>query len=87
MDSAASRIIKARQYAAEKDQRIRVYSFEVEIHGDNANHFVSYNRGKWNCDCEEFIRRGICAHVMAMEEILGDSVEPAFLPEPGSAAA
>lgn len=79
MDSVASRIVKARQYAAERDQRIHVNSFEVEIHGENANHQVSYDRGDWGCDCEEFIRRGICAHVMAMEEILGDAVEPALL--------
>ena len=34
MDSAASRILKARQYAMERDQRVRVHSFEVELHGD-----------------------------------------------------
>jgi len=80
MDSVASRIIKARQYAAEKDQRIKVHGFEVEIHGDNAEHVVGYNRGAWTCDCEEFALRAICAHVMAMEEIMGDSVEPAMIP-------
>ena len=79
MDAVASRIIKARQYAAERDRRIHVNSFEVQIDGDNANHQVSYNRGVWGCDCEEFVRRGICAHVMAMEEILGDAVRPAML--------
>ncbi len=80
MDSVASRIIKARQYAEEKDQRIKVHGFEVEIHGDNAEHIVGYNRGVWTCDCEEFALRAICAHVMAMEEIMGDSVEPAMIP-------
>ncbi|MBI3957602.1 MAG: hypothetical protein HY328_02245 [Chloroflexi bacterium] len=79
MDAIASRIIKARQYVAERDQRIHVNSFEVQIDGDNAIHQVSYNRGIWGCDCEEFVRRGICAHVMAMEEILGDAVQPAML--------
>ncbi len=77
MDSAASRIIKAKQYAAERDTRIQMHSFDVELHGDNANHFVSYKNGDWNCDCEEFQLRGVCSHVMAMEEILGDSIEPA----------
>lgn len=80
MDSVASRIIKARQYAAEKDQRIKVHSFQVEIHGENAEHIVGYSKAEWTCDCEEFTLRGICAHVMAMEEILGDSVEPAMIP-------
>ena len=31
MDTIANRILKARQYAEEKDKRIRVHSFEVEI--------------------------------------------------------
>jgi hypothetical protein len=82
MDSAASRILKARQYAMERDQRVRVHSFEVELHGDNANHIINYDRGDWGCDCEEFHLRGVCPHVMAMEEILGESVEPAMLAAP-----
>ncbi len=85
MDSAASRLIKGRQYAQERDQRIRAHSFEVELHGEHANHLVTYNRGDWTCDCEEFQLRGVCAHIMAMEEILGDSVEPAVLQSPQSA--
>jgi hypothetical protein len=79
MDSTASRIIKARQYAEERDRRIRVHSFEVELHGENSNHLVRYERGTWNCDCEEFIMRGVCAHAMAMEEILGEAVQPAVM--------
>ncbi len=79
MDSAVSRILKAKQYAAERDQRVKVHSFEVELHGDNHNHIISYKAGEWSCDCEEANLRGVCAHIMAMEEILGDSVEPALL--------
>lgn len=77
MDSAASRIVKARQYAKERDRRVKVHRFEVELHGDNANHFVAYDRGSWRCDCEEFVLRSICPHVMALENVLGDAVEPA----------
>jgi hypothetical protein len=82
MDSAASRILKARQYAMERDQRVKVHSFEVELHGEHANHLISYEAGDWHCDCEEFGLRGVCPHVMAMEEILGESVEPALLATP-----
>ena len=83
MDSAASRIIKARQYAQERDQRVKVHSFEVELHGDNRNHLVLYQNGEWDCrNCEEFELRGVCSHVMAMEEILGDTVEPAVMLSP-----
>jgi hypothetical protein len=82
MDSAASRIIKARQYAEERDTRITVHAFNVELQGENANHVVNYDQGHWNCDCEEFQLRGVCSHVMAMEEILGDAVEPAMYATP-----
>jgi hypothetical protein len=82
MDSVASRIIKARQYAQERDQRIRVHSIELELHGEHGNHLVTYNDGLWNCDCEEAQLRGVCAHIMAMEEILGEAVETAVLPTP-----
>ena len=78
MDSAESRITKAKQYAAERDTRVTVHTFDVELAGENATHFVSYKNGDWTCDCEEFQLRGVCSHVMAMEEILGDSVEPAM---------
>lgn len=79
MDSIANRILKARQYAEEKDKRIRVHSFEVELQGEHDTHTVGYDRGEWNCDCEEFTLRTICAHVMAMEEVMGDAVEPAII--------
>jgi hypothetical protein len=82
MDSTASRIVKARQYAEERDRRVKVHSFEVELHGENSNHIVSYSNGNWNCDCEEFTMRGVCAHVMAMEEIMGETVEPAVMATP-----
>ena len=85
MDSAASRIVKARQYAQERDRRIRVHSFEVELHGDHSNHIITYNNGEWNCDCEESQLRGVCAHIMAMEEILGDSVQTAVIAAPQAA--
>lgn len=82
MDSAASRIVKARQYAKERDRRVKVHSFEVELHGDHRNHLVSYDRGDWHCDCEEAHLQGVCAHIMAMERLLGDAVEPAVMPIP-----
>ena len=83
MDSTASRIVKARQYAEERDQRIKVDSVEVELHGDNGNHLIAYEQGAWDCSCEEFGLRGICAHVMAIEEVLGGAVQPALAATPG----
>jgi len=82
MDSTASRLLKARQYAEERDQRIKVHNFELELHGENSNHLIHYDRGHWTCDCEEFVLRSVCAHVMAIEEILGESVQPAMMYHP-----
>ncbi len=79
MDSVASRILKARQYAEEKDKRLHVTSFTVNIEGEHDQHTVSYDSGDWTCSCEEHQLRGICAHIMTMEEILGDAVEPAMI--------
>ena len=79
MDSVASRILKARQYAEEKDKRLHVTSFSVDIEGEHDRHSVSYDSGKWTCSCEEYQLRGICAHIMTMEQILGDAVEPATI--------
>lgn len=79
MDSIASRILKARQYADERDKRIRVLHFKVQLEGEHDTHTVGYDRGRWSCECEEYQLRGICAHIMAMEEVLGDTVEPAMI--------
>jgi len=85
MDAAASRVIKAKQYADERDQRIRVHQFSLDLRGENATHQIEYENREWSCDCEEFQLRGVCAHVMATEEILGDAVEPAVLTVPVAA--
>ena len=47
MDAIASRIIKARQYAAERDERLWVNNLQVKIHGENSDHRVSYDQGSW----------------------------------------
>lgn len=72
-----SRIIKARQYAQEKD-RIEFISFEVMFKGEHNTYRVSYqNEGIWRCTCEEAVRMGVCSHIMALERVLGDAVVPA----------
>jgi len=79
MDSTASRIIKARQYTAERDERITIRSVQLDIQGDNASHSVAYSEAAWQCDCEEFGARSVCAHVMVVEEMLDGLVEPAMV--------
>ncbi len=60
---------KAKMYAEKRD-RIKFNSFSVEIDGKNNPHHVSYDRGKWQCDCDYFIGRERCSHTMALEIIL-----------------
>lgn len=60
---------KAKMYAEERD-RITFKSFTVEIDGKNNPHYVSYENGKWQCDCDYFIGRDRCSHTMALEIIL-----------------
>lgn len=72
-----SRIIKARQYAQERD-RIEFVNFRVIFKGEHNTHQVDYQaEGQWHCTCEEAIRTGVCSHIMALERILGDSIVPA----------
>lgn len=70
-----SRIIKARQYAQERD-RVVFSRFEVTFQGEHNIHRVTYDEGRWHCTCEEAARMGVCSHIMALERILGDSVLP-----------
>ena len=63
------KIDKAKRYAQQKD-RFSVKKFEVVVGGENNPHDVTYNEGKWSCDCEFFQSRGRCSHTMALEIIL-----------------
>jgi hypothetical protein len=68
------KIEKAKIYSEEPD-RMKFESFQVEIQGDNNVHYVSYNQGLWNCDCEFFASRAVCGHTMAMERVLKGMVD------------
>lgn len=70
------KIEKAKMYAQERN-RFEFQSLTVSVKGDNANeqHHVSYDEGKWHCDCEFFISRGVCSHTMAVERLLSQMVE------------
>jgi hypothetical protein len=63
------KIEKAKRYAEERE-RIRVESFRATFDGDNNPHSVEFNGGMWKCDCDFFLRRGVCSHTMALERIL-----------------
>jgi hypothetical protein len=77
MDSGMiGKIEKAILYAQEPE-RINFDRFEVTFEGDHKEHQISYNDGRWQCDCHFFQTRGVCSHVMTLERLLIGSVKPA----------
>lgn len=64
---------KAKRYA-EEPKRFLFNKFDLTFHGDNNNHHVSFDNGKYNCDCEFFVTHHRCAHTMAIEILLKDMV-------------
>lgn len=84
MDSGMiSKIQKAKRYAEERD-RLVFETLRVRFKGDHDTHMVTYEQGKWTCQCAFFQQRGVCSHTMAIERILEGmlrSEEPAQ-PEP-----
>ena len=64
-----SKIQKAKRYAQEVD-RISFDSFQVTFRGDHDTYTVSYDQGRWSCQCNFFTSRGVCSHTMTMERVL-----------------
>ncbi|MEK7785711.1 MAG: SWIM zinc finger family protein [Chloroflexota bacterium] len=79
MDNRIAKIEKAKRYAEER-HRFRFESFSVKFHGDNNDHAVSFDNGKWHCDCEYFLMHDCCSHTMALERLL-DKMLPELVAE------
>lgn len=75
--SMISKLEKAKQYAKERE-RFTFNSFQVSMNGSNGSHVVTYENGKWNCDCSFFQSRGRCSHTMSLEIILEGMVDIAY---------
>jgi hypothetical protein len=63
------KIEKAKRYAQERE-RFRFDQFSVTFNGDNNQHHVTFDQGRFHCDCEYFTLRGRCSHTMALEQLL-----------------
>jgi len=63
------KIEKAKRYA-EEPNRFQFDQFSITFRGDNNNHQIRFDQGKWQCDCDFFHLRGVCCHSMALERIL-----------------
>lgn len=77
--SMIGKIEKAKRYAQERE-RFEFHSFVVTVKGDNNSHDVTYQNGKWACDCEFFASRGRCVHTMSLENILEGMTQPNEVP-------
>ncbi len=69
--SLIGKIEKARRYAQERD-RIGFKSFRTTFRGENDDHVVEFDDGRWHCTCSFFAGWGVCAHTMALQRILGE---------------
>jgi hypothetical protein len=75
MDSGLiGKIEKAKRYA-EEPKRFHFTKFDLVFHGDNGDHHVVFDTGKFHCDCEFFITHERCAHTMALEDHLLKGME------------
>ncbi len=72
------KIEKAKRYAQERD-RIVFNHFNVTFKGRHDEHHVTYKDGQWDCTCDFFQTRGRCSHTMALENVLEDMVDIAFV--------
>ena len=71
--SLIGKVQKAKQYAQEPE-RVRIDNLKVEFRGENGDHTVSYDGGKWDCTCHFFAGWGICCHSMALERMMGPMI-------------
>ena len=68
--SVIGKIEKAHRYARERD-RITVERLAVTFAGDNDAHHVTLEADDWQCNCHYFESWKTCAHILALQEILG----------------
>lgn len=72
MDSGMiTKVEKSKRYAEER-HRIKFNRFQATLQGDHDSHSVSFQEGRWQCDCRFFSQRGVCSHTMALERVLGE---------------
>ncbi|MEA2026728.1 MAG: hypothetical protein U9O18_08550 [Chloroflexota bacterium] len=88
--SVIGKIEKAHRYARERD-RITVERLSVTFAGDNDAHRVILEPDGWQCNCHYFESWKTCAHIAAMQEILGvmlpEERQTSLFPEAGEEVA
>jgi hypothetical protein len=88
--SVIGKIEKANRYARETD-RITFDRLSLTFRGDNDTHHVSLDADDWQCDCHYFGSWKTCAHVLAIQKILGvmlpDAAQTSLFPAAPEGAA
>ena len=74
--SVIGKIEKANRYARELD-RITIDQLSLTFRGDNDSHKVTLEADRWQCNCHYFASWASCAHVLAMQKILGQMLSEA----------
>lgn len=74
--SVIGKIEKANRYARETD-RITFDRLAVTFRGDNDTHRVSLDADEWQCNCHYFESWSTCAHILAIQKILGQMLPDA----------
>ena len=67
--SLVRKISKAKDYAVQTN-RVTFTQYRAKFRGDNDDHEISYEAGKWKCSCHYFGGHGTCSHIMAMQMML-----------------
>jgi hypothetical protein len=87
--SVIGKIEKANRYARETD-RISIDRLSLTFRGDNDSHRVALDADRWQCTCHYFENYQTCAHVLAMQKILGqmlpEEAQTSFFGAPQEAA-
>jgi hypothetical protein len=84
--SLIGKVEKARVYAGER-HRMRIDSLHVTFHGENSDHEVAINNGRWSCNCDFFRSWDVCSHTMALERVLEGMVPRQPIPAMATATA
>ncbi len=83
--SVIGKIEKANRYARETD-RITFDRLSLTFRGDNDTHRVSLDADAWQCNCHYFESWKTCAHVLAIQKIMGQMLPEAAQTSPFPAA-
>ena len=82
--SVIGKIEKANRYARELD-RIKFERMSLTFRGDNDSHRVRLDADGWACTCHAFGTSNDCAHVLALQKVLGsmlaESAQQTFIPD------